>query len=260
MRAKRSASALVSRAPLSQSGAGGIMEIHHKVKPLHGWREFMGEVGIIVLGVLIALGGEQVAEWIHWHHRVEAGRDALSEDFVGLVYAADERALYAPCIAQRLDRIGAVIDQAAQSGRLPPLGRIEPPSRRSWHLVSWDSLAAAQVSTHFPRGDLLTYGNIADFGNAIDRINEDELHAWTVLSMIAGKGRRLSDEEAVQLRMALGDARLRNRMMDLTAGQMKAMVTASGLPLPPADMRDVRAELARRKRRGCAIWGPAPQS
>ena len=25
-------------------------------KPLHGWREFAGEVGIIVLGVLIALG------------------------------------------------------------------------------------------------------------------------------------------------------------------------------------------------------------
>jgi hypothetical protein len=28
----------------------------HLPKPLHGWREFAGEVGIIVLGVLIALG------------------------------------------------------------------------------------------------------------------------------------------------------------------------------------------------------------
>jgi uncharacterized membrane protein YraQ (UPF0718 family) len=26
----------------------------HLPKPLHGWREFKGEVGIIVLGVLIA--------------------------------------------------------------------------------------------------------------------------------------------------------------------------------------------------------------
>ena len=31
-------------------------------KPIHGWREFAGEVGIIVLGVLIALGAQQVAE------------------------------------------------------------------------------------------------------------------------------------------------------------------------------------------------------
>ena len=30
-------------------------------KPLHGWREFAGEVGVIVLGVLIALGFEQIA-------------------------------------------------------------------------------------------------------------------------------------------------------------------------------------------------------
>ena len=27
----------------------------HFPKPLHGWREFVGEVGIIVIGVLIAL-------------------------------------------------------------------------------------------------------------------------------------------------------------------------------------------------------------
>lgn len=32
----------------------------HLPKPLHGWREFLAEVGIIVLGVLIALGAEQL--------------------------------------------------------------------------------------------------------------------------------------------------------------------------------------------------------
>lgn len=32
-------------------------------KPIHGWREFAGEVGIIVLGVLIALGAQQLVEW-----------------------------------------------------------------------------------------------------------------------------------------------------------------------------------------------------
>jgi type IV secretory pathway VirB2 component (pilin) len=34
----------------------------HLPKPL-GWREFVGEVGIIVLGVLIALGAGQVVEY-----------------------------------------------------------------------------------------------------------------------------------------------------------------------------------------------------
>jgi hypothetical protein len=32
----------------------------HLLEPLHGWRAFAGEVGVIVLGVLIALGAQQL--------------------------------------------------------------------------------------------------------------------------------------------------------------------------------------------------------
>ena len=39
-------------------------------KPLHGWREFAGEVGIIVIGVLIALGAEQLLSDWHWRNEV----------------------------------------------------------------------------------------------------------------------------------------------------------------------------------------------
>ena len=42
----------------------------HLPKPLHGWREFAGEVGIIVLGVLIALGAEQLIQTIHSQREV----------------------------------------------------------------------------------------------------------------------------------------------------------------------------------------------
>lgn len=37
----------------------------HLPKPLHGWRALIGEVGIIVIGVLIALGAEQVVTRVH---------------------------------------------------------------------------------------------------------------------------------------------------------------------------------------------------
>jgi len=43
----------------------------HLPKPLHGWREFVGEVGIIVIGVLIALGAEQAVEAIHHRAQVD---------------------------------------------------------------------------------------------------------------------------------------------------------------------------------------------
>lgn len=55
---------------------GGRMHIHLP-KPLHGWRAFIGEVGIIVLGVLIALGAEQLVEALHWRAEMNGERQAL---------------------------------------------------------------------------------------------------------------------------------------------------------------------------------------
>ena len=49
----------------------------HLPKPLHGWRAFAGEVGIIVVGVLIALAAEQVVEDWHWHQKVGIVRQSL---------------------------------------------------------------------------------------------------------------------------------------------------------------------------------------
>ena len=49
----------------------------HKPKPVHGWREFLSEIGIIVLGVLIALALEQTVEWLHVQSEVAETRAAL---------------------------------------------------------------------------------------------------------------------------------------------------------------------------------------
>lgn len=55
-------------------------------KPLHGWRAFVGEVGIIVRGVLIALGAGQVVEAIHERTELWDLRSALRAEL------ADDRA------------------------------------------------------------------------------------------------------------------------------------------------------------------------
>ena len=52
----------------------------HVPKPLHGWRELAGEVGIIVLGVLIALGFEQVVEAMRWRSEVGHFRKAVDHE------------------------------------------------------------------------------------------------------------------------------------------------------------------------------------
>lgn len=52
----------------------------HKPKPVHSWREFLNEIAIIIIGVLIALGLEQAVE--SWHHaeQVKQARENLREE------------------------------------------------------------------------------------------------------------------------------------------------------------------------------------
>lgn len=54
-------------------------------KPVHGWREFADEVGIIAIGALIALAAKQVVEDVHWRSAVAGERKALHETLRGEV-------------------------------------------------------------------------------------------------------------------------------------------------------------------------------
>lgn len=79
----------------------------HLPKPLHGWRAFVGEVGIIVIGVLIALSAEQVIETVHAHQRIRETRAALdaelSRDLAAFEWRASHRSCVRPRVAE-LDR------------------------------------------------------------------------------------------------------------------------------------------------------------
>ena len=52
----------------------------HLPKPIHGWREFLGEIAIIVIGVSIALVAEQVVEVAHWRSVVAEESMALDAE------------------------------------------------------------------------------------------------------------------------------------------------------------------------------------
>jgi hypothetical protein len=52
----------------------------HLPKPLHGWREFLGEVGIIFIGVMLATGAEQTIEALHHRSQVLEMSEKLREE------------------------------------------------------------------------------------------------------------------------------------------------------------------------------------
>jgi hypothetical protein len=52
----------------------------HKPKPVHSWRELLSEVGVVVIGIVIALSGEQLVEAVHHSEQRQELRQALDHE------------------------------------------------------------------------------------------------------------------------------------------------------------------------------------
>jgi hypothetical protein len=86
------------------------MEIH-KPKPVHSWRELLTEIGVIVIGVAIALTAEQAVEWLHWQSEVTAARQAIHDEMgVNNASLFAFRLAIAPCLERQADEAGRILD------------------------------------------------------------------------------------------------------------------------------------------------------
>ena len=123
----------------------------HLPKPLHGWREFVGEVGIIVIGVLIALGAEQVVERVHDRTRADDAMVALRREVAEQDFTASEIEIARPCIDAQLDAIERRL-AVGDRGPLPLYFDAKISSDyviripdRGWNSTTWDSLSGTDV-------------------------------------------------------------------------------------------------------------------
>jgi hypothetical protein len=135
-------------------------------KPMRGWREFGGEVGIIVLGVLLALGAQQVVEAIHNREAIAQLRSALRAEL------ADDRGRWEdmrasdPCTLQRLEALNQWATTAPAQAKL-----VRPFVLRLWnmHSSAWDVAKTSAATGNIPLDERLTY---AELYGAIDNWRE----------------------------------------------------------------------------------------
>ena len=126
-------------------------------KPLHGWRAFVGEVGIIVLGVLIALAFGQLVDAWQWRDKVShaeaAMRLELAEDDGPQAYG---RVLIGQCLDMQLAKIrdgagNVPADQLRQwaASYIPPF--------RTWDSEAWKVVVASDTGSHMGSDRLIAW-------------------------------------------------------------------------------------------------------
>ena len=93
----------------------------HKPKPSHSWREFLSEIGVVVLGILIALTLEEGLRTVHDNHTAREAREAVNDEIRQNLSFMGGRLATQACIEHRLDEIGDIL-QASGEGPLsrPP--------------------------------------------------------------------------------------------------------------------------------------------
>jgi hypothetical protein len=181
----------------------------HLPKPLHGWRAFVGEVGIIVLGVLIALGAQQLAENLQQRAEARDARSAIRSELEINMARLASRAAQKGCVEHRIEDIQALLDSAAGGGSIATPKWVGRPQYWSMQTVRWEAISQGGRAALLSADELADYGLIYSFMRNINGAMTTEQADWARLRTLEHM-RQLTPEMTFELNATLLDARYLN--------------------------------------------------
>lgn len=216
-------------------------------------RRFLREVGSVVLGVLIALGIGEVADWARWQVRAANSNRAMDVELARAAGVFEERVAVQPCLDRRLEDLNQIVRRARRTGQLPDIGPIGGPPMRPLQTAAWaDAVASgtllrmgeqrrSQLSINFPLLDRYP-GEVGE-----------EASAWATLRFLEGVPGAASDDLLTEAAATIARLQWGSRMNGLNARQIGDELVASGVR--PSyfmlfDREGTRAELAELVRKG----------
>jgi len=242
-------------APPAEAGKGASVDIH-KPKRWRGFRGFLKEYLIIVVGVLTALAAEQGVEWLHWRHKVHLTEKSIRRDLALTADVASERVAIGRCLNERLEVLKAALlgeggsgsatsadaggFRALDAGGFPMAYTYHAPSR-AWNTAVWERVMADGTLEHFDperaRSLNLLYLTV---GSAQVANHEEKIEA-TDLQVIDDKGIVLSADKKVELIQHIDRLHMLNGELASLSRQILRRIDDAGY-LPP--LKDTIPRLA----------------
>lgn len=223
----------------------------HLPKPLHGWREFAGEVGIIVIGVLIALAADQVVEELGWRKKIDSAEAAMRLELatdVGL--QAYGRMAIGDCLAAQIRQIHDGAGKVPSARLRQWIAAYEPPNL-AWDSEAWKATLASDAGTHMGAERLIGWSAPYRLIPALGEANEDERKQVIDLHSALPPAGEPSPEELQRLRQL--SARLADDNDALAAVSKIVLIRSErdGASMAPATKRAL-VERARALYGACA--------
>ncbi|TRW17647.1 hypothetical protein [Glacieibacterium frigidum] len=178
-----------------------------------GWAAFLSELAIVVFGVFIALGAQQLVDTWRANSEVREFRAALKLELAESLGAYQSRVAQSKCVNQRLDQLerwqrdwrdgkGARID-----------GTIGRPFAYALSTSVWRT-GATSIAVRMPLEERLYYSGIYDSLENYDALRYREVATWQALFAFDGVV-QLSQPEINTLRGLILSARSTDRSMQM---------------------------------------------
>ena len=203
----------------------------HSPRPVESWRDFLKEVGTIVIGVAIALAaGEAVDGW-NWQREVAIVKDSLDDELSDAVFAARERVKIADCQRRTLDRL----DELADQSRGTLLLRVSPVSRnRVWGSAAWDAAVASGAIAHMSHDERNRYAALFSFVRMFRDLNLRQQELWARIEAYR-RPRAMTPEARDRFVETVSELRSLTGTMNLAARQFLAQAEPLGIQVSPED-------------------------
>ena len=165
----------------------------HKPHAAKTWREFFVEIGTIVVGILIALGLEQVIESAHNRTIADEAREAVRAEVEENLYWLNDRAKSEPCIVKRLDEIDDILNRAAHGQPFPVAHNIGLIPQGKLTDLRWQANAQSGRASLFSGDEQRLFDNIYYTTERIQRSWDKERDVWGALRALNGQDRLTPD-------------------------------------------------------------------
>jgi hypothetical protein len=200
-----------------------------RLRPRRGWRELAGELGVIVLGVFIALGADQAVSNWNQRNQMRELRTAIDNEIAAGLAAWDARVLQDSCVEARLVELERWLGSWREGRPQRLLGPVYAPISGPSGTSVWESRDPA-VMTQMPLDVKLAYGEIYDqfANNEVQRL--DERMTWLSLAEFDG-AERLDDASLMRLQGLITRARWRAQNISSNLRYAQGIAKEMGIEL-----------------------------
>jgi hypothetical protein len=177
-------------------------------RALFGWRKFLSDVWIVILGVFIALAAEQWIQDRQWRKQVNQFREALRREIASNMGTYEFRRAQDQCIDSRIGELERWLNSHLDGRPIALTGAIGIPASLSLGTSVWQS-RTSDLESHMPLDERLAYAKLYDeaANNEAHRLAERD--AWIELGDFDGI-RSLGDADRMRLRGLLNQVRYRH--------------------------------------------------